>query len=613
MKTILKSIFLLLFMCCAASCKKDFLNKAPDDDLTIDQVFANHDYAKNFLSNIYTAVPQEYRMVDPAENTNPFVGASDDMDQMYTRAFSNSMNDGTWNQTTTYTMNFWTDLYIGIRKANLFIENIDKVPVDDVFTASDRTKAKGEAIFLRAYFHFLLMRLYGAIPIEDHSLPLNFDFRSIRRDPIDKCVAFVVSECDKAATLLPPRIGVTTDYGRPAQSACAALKSRVLLYMASPLWNGNSDYSGLRNDNGARLFPDFAASRWQDAATAAKACIDQAEAAGYGLYFSASNDPTANYYEASYVNNNKEILLAYNEGINGDHDVYSEPRGMSGTGFTLNGVTQDVVDDYEMANGTQPILGYTEPGHQPVINPASGYTETGFSPTADPKGYYDVNTSYMYVGRDPRFYASVHYNGELWKVTMRTGSTPKALDFSYSGPDGMGGRSPGGNYTTTGYLVRKFSNPNFNWGTRLLQLHTFPLFKLDEVYLNYAESLNEAQGPIGDVYKYVNLIRARSGMPGLPGGLSKEDMRSRIRHERRIELFFEGHRYFDAHRWKIADQTEGSNIYGMNITAGTSRTDPNFYKRVVVEKRVFQAKHYLWPIEQRELDKNPSLVQNFGW
>jgi hypothetical protein len=125
--------------------------------------------------------------------------------------------------------------------------------------------------------------------------------------------------------------------------------------------------------------------------------------------------------------------------------------------------------------------------------------------------------------------------------------------------------------------------------------------------------LNEAQGPLSDVYKYVDLIRARSGLPGLPAGLSKDEMRERIRHERRIEMFFEGHRYFDAHRWMIAEQTEGGNILGLNIFAGTSITDPAFYQRVLVEKRVFTKKHYLWPMQQRERDKNPQLVQNFGW
>ncbi|GAB3902540.1 RagB/SusD family nutrient uptake outer membrane protein [Mucilaginibacter boryungensis] len=609
MKSIIKPIFTLLLICSALACKKDYLNKVPDDDLTLDQVFANHDYARNFLNNVYTALPQEYRMVDPVVNSNPFVGASDDMEEMYPPAFSNTMNDGSWNPTTNV-MKYWELLYVGIRKANLYIENADKVPTDDIYTAADRTKAKGEAIFLRAFYHFLLMRIYGPIPIEDHSVALDFDFRSIRRDPIDKCAAFVVSECDKAAALLPDRITSSVDFGRPAKSVCLALKARVLLYMASPLWNGNPDYANLKNDNGTRLFPDFVASRWQDAATAAKACIDQAESVGHGLYTSATNDPIKNYYEASYLPNTKEIFFAYIEGVNTDHDVYSEPRGMNGVGFTLNGPTQDVVDDYEMANGTQPILGYTEPGHIPIINPASGYTETGFTAAADPKGYYAAGTSNMYVGRDPRFYASIHYSGEIWKPTLRAGGT--ALDFSFSGPDGYAGRN-GGNYTKTGYLVRKAANPDFIMSPRKAVVHSFPFFKLDEQYLNYAEALNEAQGPVADVYKYVNLIRTRSGMPNLPAGLSKDDMRTRIWHERRIELFFEGFRYFDAHRWKIAEQTEGSNVYGLNILAGANRMDPNFYKRTVIEKRVFEKKHYLWPIQQSERDKNPNLVQNFGW
>jgi len=613
MQSIIKIILILLFVAgTIVSCKKDFLDKAPDDDRTLDDVFANHDYAMNFLTNIYTALPIEHRMVDNDANGDPYVGASDDMEQMYPPSFSNNLNAGTWNPTST-TINPWTANYVGIRKANLFIENIDKVPTDDVFAAANKSRAKGEAIFLRAYFHFLLMRNYGAVPIQDHSLPLDYDMRSIRRDPIEKCAAFVASECDKAAELLPARITSTSEYGRPAKTVCLALKARVLLYMASPLWNGNPDYAAIKNDNGTRLFPDFVASRWQDAATAAKACIDQAESVGHALYTSANNDPIQNYYQAFYVNNNKEIFFSYNVGVWGDHDVYSEPRGMAGAGFTLNSVTQDVVDDYEMATGVQPITGYNA-DHSPIINPLSGYTETGFTASAGPNNIYAAGTSNMYVGRDPRFYASIHFSGELWKTAQRPSGTPLALDFSYRGPDGKLGAGSG-NYTKTGYLTRKLTNPDMVWAPsqRKIVAHAWPLFRLGEQYLNYAEALNEAQGPVGDVYKYINLVRARSGMPGLPAGLTKDDMRVRIRHERRIELFLEAHRYFDAHRWKIAAQTEGSNIYGLNVLSGTDRTDPSFYVRTVVEKRIFETKHYLWPIPQSERDKNPNLVQNLGW
>jgi len=603
MKSVIKSVIIILLFFIASSCKKSYLDKAPDDDLTVDQVFANSQYAQNFLNNIYASLPIEHRWVDNDPNGDPFVGASDDLEQGYAPSFSNSMNSGAWNPSS-YVVDPWTANYNGIRKANLFLENIDKVPLNDQFTQAQKNRLKGEAIFLRAYFHFLLIRVYGPVPIADHSSNVSDDFANIRRDPIDKCVSFITTECDKAAALLPPRITADGEYGRPAQSVCLALKARTLLYMASPLWNGNPDYANLKDDRGTRLFPDFLASRWQDAATAAKACIDEAEAAGYALYTSANNDPVNNYFETFYQNNNKELFFCFNAGLFNDHDVYSDP--LSILGFTLNAPTQDLVDDYEMANGVRPITGYNA-DHTPIIDPASGYTETGFTTTDDPQGRWVAGTSNMYVNRDPRFYASIHFSGQPWKT--RTGG----LEFWFKGADGKEAAGSG-NYSKTGYLVKKLCNPNFVWRpTTISFLRTWPLFRLGEQYLNYAEALNEAQGPVGDVYKYINLIRARSGMPGLPAGLSKDAMRERIHHERRIELAFEAHRYFDCHRWKIAEQTDNAYIYGLNIYAGTSKTDPAFFVRTPVEKRVFLKQHYLWPMQKRETDKNPHLVQNPGW
>jgi len=595
--------FCLAVIVSTVSCKKDFLNKAPDNDLSIAQVFQNKDYAQSFLSDIYASLPIEHRWVDNDPNGNPFVGASDELEQGYAPSFSNSMNTGAWNQNT-YIVDPWTSNYTGIRKACIFIENIDQVPLDNQFTSDMRTRLKGEALFLRAYFHFLLIRVYGPVPIVNSTVPLSADFNAIRRNSIDSCVSFITSECDKAAALLPDRITDETEYGRPAKSVCLALKSRALLYMASPLWNGNPDYTGIKDDKGTQLFPNYDASRWQTAATAAKACIDQAAAAGYALYTSATSDPVKNYQELFYTNNNQEVFFSFNCGYFNDHDVYSEPLSL--LGFTLNAPTQDLVDDYEMANGTQPILGYNTTDHSPVINPVSGYTEAGFTAAAGPDNLYVAGTSNMYVNRDPRFYASIQFSGAIWK------SRTDGLEFWYNGADGKLAAGSG-DYTKTGYLVKKICNPDFSWVPLRSILRTWILFRLGEQYLNYAEALNEAQGAVSDVYKYVNLIRARSGMPALPSGLSQDDMRTRIHHERRIELAFEAARYFDCHRWKIAETTDNTNVYGLNIYAGASKTDPAFFKRVPVELRVFQKKHYLWPMQQREIDKNPNLVQNLGW
>ncbi|MDR6940996.1 RagB/SusD family nutrient uptake outer membrane protein [Mucilaginibacter pocheonensis] len=617
-KVILVFVSMMLFTC--LSCKKNFLDKTPDGDLTQDQVFTNPTWAEQYLANIYSHLPRELSLVDnPGNNespTNPFTGASDEMEMSYDPNFTNNMNVGNWSPTS-YVQDIWSQCYIAIRKANVFLENIDKLQPSDLAPAAKINRWRGEAIFLRAFYHFLLIRVYGPVPIVDKTINLDADFLSYKREPIDKCVAFIASECDKAAGLLDPRITAANDYGKPDRTTALALKARVLLYMASPLWNGgNPDYLSFKDKNGTRLFPDYDASRWQTAATAAKACIDQAEGVGHKLYRSANNDPIKNYQEIFYNNFNDEVFFTRDDPGYNNIDAYSEPRGMAGAFWPLQTPTQDMVDDYEMANGTRPILGYNA-DMTPVINPLSGYNESGQATTATDN--YVEGTRNMYVGREPRFYASIMFTGQKYKQSPpQNRSTP--LQFWKLGLDGRPTAS-GDNYSKTGYLLKKLTNPSFVMSPKADPIRVWIFFRLGEQYLNYAEALNEAQGPVGDVYKYVNLIRDRSGLPGLTPGLSKDNMREAIRHERRIELAFETHRYFDTHRWMTAAATDNKNIYGLDVN-GVISVSPSvpyniasdaFYKRTVIEKRVFEKKHYLWPIQQRELEKNPNLVQNPGW
>lgn len=616
MKSKILITFISVMIFTFSSCKKDFLEKTPDGDLTQAQVFANPTYAEQYLTNIYSHLPRELSLVDnPGSGespTNPFTAASDEMEMSYDPNFANNINIGNWSPTS-YVQDIWSQCYIAIRKANVFLENIDKLPSSDLAPASKISRWKGEAIFLRAFYHFCLIRVYGPVPIVDKTVDLDADFLSYKRQPIDQCVNFITSECDKASTLLDARVTSANDYGRPSKIAALALKARVLLYMASPLWNGGLS---LTDKDGVQLFPSADASRWQTAANAAKACIDQAESVGHKLYRSASNDPEKNYQELFYTNFNDEVFFTRDDPGYNNIDAYSEPRGMAGAFWPLQSPTQDMVDDYEMANGTRPILGYNA-DMTPIINPLSGYTETGQAATAT-NDYY-ANTRNMYVGREPRFYASIMFTGQKYKTTApQNRSTP--LQFWKLGLDGRPTAS-GDNYSKTGYLLKKLTYPGFVMSPKADAIRVWIYFRLGEQYLNYAEALNEAQGPVGDVYKYVNAIRDRSGLPGLAAGLSKEAMRDAIRHERRIELAFETHRYFDTHRWMIAETTDNKNIYGLDVNGVISVspsvpyniTSDAFYKRTVIEKRVFDKKHYLWPIQQRELEKNPKLVQNPGW
>ena len=316
------------------------------------------------------------------------------------------------------------------------------------------------------------------------------------------------------------------------------------------------------------------------------------------MFFSESSDPLKNYRDLFLELHNKEILFARNFGAFAQIEQIAGPNGMGGWSGLCP--TQGLIDAYQMADGSTPITNYDNNG-QPVINPNSGYQEKGFTTEDSPKGYYLKDILNMYANREPRFYASITYNNSFWRT--------RRVDFA---KDGVDGRKGGSDYTTTGYLMRKFLDEGgVNLITGRFTNKTWIFFRLGELYLNYAEALNEAQGPIDDVYKYVDAIRNRSGLPGLPTGLSKDEMRDQIRHERRIELAFETHRYFDCHRWKIAQVTDNGPIYGMNINA--SGTD--FYSRTKVEDRVFESpKHYLWPIYQNEINKAPELfIQNPGW
>lgn len=597
MKKIIFVSLLFLMFAATNSCKKNFLDKTPDEDMTIDSVFASRQYAERFLTSAYFNLPEEISFND-WWGRNPFVGASDEMEITWTYPFSHQMTSGAWNAS-----NIARDIYHfnmeGLRKVNIFIENIDKTPFNE--KPEQKEIFKGEATFLRAFFHFLLLRTLGPIPIADHSYKPDEDFSKIRRASFDESVAFIVKDCDAAASKLPMKVQTpSVDLGRATKAAALALKARVLLYAASPLFNGNPDYANLKDQDGKNLFaPNYDAQKWQIAAAAAKDCIDQVEAAGYHLYYSATKDPMRNYYELFIKRWNDEILFARNQGVWDHQERCTSPNGMGGwSGYCP---TQEQVDAYQMADGSTPITGYNSDG-TPIINAASGYQETGYATIAGK--YYPDKIRNMYANREPRFYASINFSGQNWRG--------RRIEFWNTGLDG---RAKGGpDYTATGYLMKKFSDEDVDIVQGRFTMKTWNYFRLGELYLNYAEALNESQGPIADVYKYVNAIRTRAGMPSLPSGLGKDAMREKIHHERRIELAFETHRYFDEHRWKIAQVNDNKNFYTMNIGAGTSLQDDAFYKRIFFKKRVFETpKHYLWPIPQTEIDKTPTLTQNPGW
>ncbi|HKG06762.1 MAG TPA: RagB/SusD family nutrient uptake outer membrane protein, partial [Pedobacter sp.] len=285
-------------------------------------------------------------------------------------------------------------------------------------------------------------------------------------------------------------------------------------------------------------------------------------------------------------------------------------------GYANYGVTQQQVDAYFMANGQSPVLSYTANG-VPVVNENSGYVESGVS-TADGT-YTRAGVWNMYVNREPRFYATITFSGSEWLYHGADGKLNWYAEFFSTGKDGLQGGARGQDPTHSGYVIRKFINPNTDVFNRRWRANpSWIIFRLGEIYLNYIEALNESDPGNGDILKYLNLIRERAGIPqygsaGLPVPSGQTSMREKIRAERRVELVFEGARFYDTRRWMIAPQVDNGPMYGMNMSTGTSLSDPSFYNRTIFETRVFENKHYLWPIAQSEMDRDKKLVQNPGW
>lgn len=586
---------LLVVQFLAPGCKRGFLDQVPDDRITIDEVFSKRRSTEQYLANIYDRIRDESNQWEG----NPWLGCSDEADMTWARNGYNSyfINIGSWDPTSGF-YDFWTHYYQGIRSTSYFIENADKC--QEILALPDGgallKKYKAEARLLRAYFYFCLLRQYGPIPLlGENTLPADVPFEQtqIPRNSYDECVDFILGELDKASPDLPLQQTDLVEYGRVTKAFAMAIRSRVLLYAASPLFNGNSDYASFKNQDGKALISQQAdGSKWQKAADAAKAVID------LGIFsLLKKNDASGNFDPFLSCRDvlldpwNKETIFAKAGNDLYGWEVHCSPRFAGG--WSGIAATQQIVDAFHTSNGKM------------INEPGSEYVEEGFS-TTDTK-YTKAGTYNMYVNREPRFYVCITYNGMTW---FNTSEGVKKVELYNTGNTGKQGSY---DYSRTGYIVRKNYHPDTYPRQSRSVKRPLVLSRLGEIYLNYAEALNEVQPGNPDILKYVNAIRERAGIPGLPAGLSQSDMRMRIRQERRIELAFECHRYFDTRRWKVALQTDAGPFYGMNVDAGTSLQDQSFYKRTVFETRVFAQKHYFFPIPQFDIDRNKKLVQNPGW
>lgn len=533
-------------------------------DYSRDDMYLTYSNIQKMLTNIYGYMPNKniYDVSDALRDCG-----SDDAEYGDPDASVQRFTNGTWSALNTVD-DKWSTMYSGIRSANEFLESIKTV---DLSMYQYDTKYQRwlehlayypyQARVLRAYYFFELARRYGDIPMPLTMLTAE-EANEIGKTPFDDVIDFIVSECDEAAKNLPDTyVGLLDDEtGRVTRGFALAVKTKALLYAASPQHNPSGDKS-----------------KWEKAAAAAKEIMDL-------NVYRLDPDEKANNYTS------QEVIFAIMRSESSSFELYNFPvRFTEGQRTYISGSypTQNLVDAFQTANGYDITLG------------SDGWQ------TSDP----DFDITKPYEGRDPRFARAILADGMSFK-----GST---IETFVGGKDYSATRNDLG--TPTGYYLRRYiqESTSFTPENTVSNKHQWIVYRYAEALLTYAEAMNEYLGnPTStggeftvSALEALNMVRANAGMPDVTV-TSQSDFREAVRREWRVEFAFEDHRFWDVRRWDIGQATQGQ-IDGVEITRNGGK---NEYKRMTVETRTWSARQNLFPIPQSELFCNPNLnPQNTGW
>lgn len=551
----LKYIIFGLFVCLLASC--DFMDCDESSDYAEGDIFTSYNRTKQMVTHIYSFLPNGFCNIDGAMHE----AATDDAVHVYGTSKIQRFVDGTWSPNRTVD-EVWSKYYEGIRSANLYLTESEGQTFEEWKYSDQYDKwmqnfenYQYEVRFLRAFFYFELAKRYRNVPLVTKVLTVD-EANHVEQSSFEEVTDYIVNECAEIAYKLPVDYSGFADKedGRITRGAALALKARVLLYKASPLYSAHDD------------------EKWKNAAKAAYEIIGQASALKYKLgdyaaLFSATNSAEA------------ENILVRPVGETGSFEQSNFPMGVKG-GKTSTCPTENLVSAYEMQDGSA----------------------------------FDWNNEEMrknpYANRDPRLTLTIAYNGMSWPQSP--------LEIWEGGANAL----PINNATLTGYYLKKYVNNDisFESGAPVTEAHhCWVLFRYGEVLLNYAEAMVNAFGD--PTYKEgtlmpmsaleaVNLIRKRTSvnMPEFPATLSPDEFLKRLKNERRIELAFEGHRFWDVRRWKELDSTK--NIYGVSVK---KQNNVVIYGKQQIATRVVKDNMYFYPISNEEIFINKNLDQNTGW
>lgn len=635
-------ISLLLALGLLSSCS--WLDIVPDDVPTMDMVFRTRANAEKMLTTCYSYVPNH---ASPWEN--PGLSAGDevwnsvDACNYYTNQTSFNIAKGNQNTNDPY-LNYWSggrdgrNLFIALRDCNIFIDNVDHVPDMSV---SEKNRWKAEVKVLKAYFHYWLLQLYGPIPFVDENIDVSASSEEVKvsREPVDVVVRKIVALIDEACEgdALPEYIRIRdTEMGRLTKPAALAIKAKVLVLAASPLFNGNNDFGFYKDKEGRNLIPAvYDAGKWEAARDACKEAIDCALEAGHDLYefdevVKGISDTTALELTLRHT-----ITSRFNREL-----IWGLGKNQT---MTLTGIVNPPLTAYQQ--GQQ--LGWCKMMHNPTLDVAEQfYTDRGLPIDEDKTWEYasryevaqvpasghehyierDARTAKLHFFREPRFYAWLGFDkGQWFNLEVPNDRSSYSVHCKRGETAGMSMS----NYSVTGYFAKKLVSYKL---VMTASSHTgkdieyaFPIIRLADLYLLYAEALNECkEAPDAEVYEYIQRVRDKAGLDRQTGSLTetwrryarnpatpadKEGMRGIIRQERLIELCFEGQRFYDLRRWKLCMDYFNRPIRGWNVMESTE----DYYTPTYIFFKKFTPKDYFWPIKLYDLYVNNNLQQSPLW
>ena len=645
------SIILLFSYSVIFSSCSNWLDVIPDGIATVDMAFNSRTQAIKYLATCYSYMPKNGNIFqdypDPAMmGSDEFRGNPEATDNSATGNQSLYMTNGIklsmGNQSAVAPLfGYWNRYYQALRHCNEFIANVGRTPD---MPAWERNQWIAEVKTLKAYYHFILVQMYGPVPLIRENLPVDAGVSTVKvvREPVDDCFAYIVDLLDEAidGDALPMAVlNETAELGRITKPIALAIKAKVLVTAASPLFNGNDQQATLKNHDGTPLFnATYDGGKWQKAMIACKEAIDICQIAGFKLYH---YNQSGMYKLTDTINTQMSLRNAFNLRWNSEIVWGNTQSVCRGGGFNdgqLQAYCAPVLETIaNMVGSVKSVirvnlkmcrLFYTDNGI-PLEEDNTRYVDSLYNlRVAHEKEQLYVRrgstTVDLHFDREPRFYAWIGFDGGIWYGAGRYDDREPLFSVATK----LGERDQINGSTSTNIFAKKIP-PFDNRVTQSEYLSTpypWPLVRLSDLYLLYAEAINEAEGPNGthsaDLFEYINLVRERAGLKGVKeswgGPYSKnrtkfnspEGMRDIIQRERTIELMFEGQRFWDMRRWKTAPFEMNAPVEGWNGKESQARA---FYTPISHYDQKFGIRDYFWPISNGAILNNPNLVQNIGW